>query len=322
MSSSYAQAPFDGERFDNLEPVADKPFTQLLKWKFTSEAKPWPKWIDSLPGSILKSRTSKGEIHWNVVNHATVLIQIDGVNILTDPVWSERVSPFSFAGPKRSRAPGLTFESLPPIDLVLISHNHYDHLDLDTLKRLKEAHDPIFLVGLKSAPLLESVGIAKIIELDWWQKTNLNNLGISFVPAKHWSARGLFDKRKMLWGGFVIEGSSKIYFAGDTGMGSFFKLIKEKIGSPDLAFIPIGAYEPRWFMKNFHLNPEEAVLAHIDLGATKSVGIHFGTFQLTDEGLNDPAEDLEKAKIKNQISEFVVPNFGETIIFKNGDNNE
>src|SRR5690606_12455675 len=162
-------------------------------------------------------------------------IQIDGLNIITDPIWSERTSPVSFAGPKRVRAPGMTFESLPPIDVVLISHNHYDHLDLPTLERLKDAFNPIFVVGLKNRELLESVGIKNIVELDWWQKQKIKNMDFTFVPAQHWSARGLFDKRKMLWGGFVIEGSKRIYFAGDTGYGKFFKTIKEKIGEPDLS---------------------------------------------------------------------------------------
>lgn len=323
-NSSFAQskAPFDGERFDNLEPVPDKPFSSVIKWRWTSEQTPWPAWVDSLYGSVLKKRTAQGEIHWSVVNHATVLIQVDGVNILTDPVWSERTSPFGFIGPKRVRNPGIKFEDLPPIDFVLISHNHYDHMDLPTLAKLKHAFDPTFIVGLRNRGLLESVGIERIIEMDWWEKHQFGALSIGFVPAQHWSARGLFDKRKMLWGGFIIEASSRIYFAGDTGWGSFFKQIKEKIGAPDLAFIPIGAYAPRWFMKAFHINPEEAVQAHLDLGAKSSVGIHFGTFQLTDEGIDDPMKQLELAKEKLQVQDFVVPKFGESVIFSKGETHE
>lgn len=315
----WAKAPFDGERFENLEPVPDKPFFQLLKWKLSGSAIAWPDWIDSFPSSVLKARSNKNEIHWTFINHASVLLQIDGVNILTDPIWSDRASPVPFLGPKRVRAAGIAFENLPPIDVVMISHNHYDHLDLATLERLKNDFDPIFLVGLKNGALLESVGIKKIVEMDWWQKYQHADLNIIFVPAQHWSARGFFDKRKMLWGGFVIEGSQRVYFAGDTGWGSFFKLIREKIGVPDLAFIPIGAYEPRWFMKGFHINPMEAVKAHQILGAKQSAGIHFGTFQLTDEGVNDPIKDLEAAKVALKVSDFVVPNFGETIILKTGE---
>tara|TARA_R110000868_G_scaffold198528_3_gene445070 strand:+ start:888 stop:1901 length:1014 start_codon:yes stop_codon:yes gene_type:complete len=321
MSKDFV-APFDGERFQNLEPVPDKPLSDLLKWRFTGERASWPTWVESAPGNILKQRTEKNEVHWNVINHATVLIQIDGVNILTDPIWSERTSPVSFAGPKRVRNPGLKFETLPPIDYVLISHNHYDHLDLPTLKRLKDKFNPLFIVGLKNRELLESEGISNILEMDWWQKFELDPLTIHFVPAQHWSARGLFDKRKMLWGGFYIQGSSNIYFAGDTGWGSFFEQIKNKIAAPDLSFIPIGAYAPRWFMKNFHINPQESVRAHKALGSKQSVGIHFGTFQLTDEGLDDPIKELKQAMLTQEVSAFEVPVFGETNNFSKGDSNE
>lgn len=314
-NAQSAAAPFDGERFQNLEPAPDKPLLDLLKWKFLGDKKLWPIWIESAPGNILKERTEKDETHWNVINHATVLIQMDGLNILTDPIWSERTSPLSFVGPKRVRKPGLKFESLPEIDIVLISHNHYDHLDIPTLLQLKEKFNPLFIVGLKNRELLESEGIQKIVEMDWWQQQQVGALKIHFVPAQHWSARGLFDKRKALWGGFVLEGSSKVYFAGDTGWGSFFQLIKDRIGSPDLAFLPIGSYAPRWFMKNYHINPHEAVKAHKVLGVRKSVGIHFGTFQLTDEGIDDPIDDLKLAKQQQAVEAFEVPVFGETNIF-------
>ena len=307
-------APFDGVKFENLEPVPDKPLTALIKWKITESQTEWPKWVESATGNILKNKTENGEVHWNVINHATVLIQIDGINILTDPIWSERTSPVSFAGPKRVRNPGLKFEDLPPIDFVLISHNHYDHLDLPTLKRLKDKHDPTFIVGLKNRELLESDGVTKVLEMDWWQILELGELKFHFLPAQHWSARGMFDKREALWGGFMIEGSSRVYFAGDTGWGSFFELIREKIGAPDLSFIPIGAYAPRWFMKNFHINPDESVRAHKVLQSKQSIGIHFGTFQLTNEGIDDPIKELNKAKSKHSVDHFDVPVFGETQI--------
>ncbi|PIP89481.1 MAG: hypothetical protein COW01_03210 [Bdellovibrionales bacterium CG12_big_fil_rev_8_21_14_0_65_38_15] len=313
-SQTHFGAPFDGERFENLEPVPDKPLTTLLKWKFSEKAKDWPTWVESNAGSILKERTEKGEIHWNVINHATVLIQIDGINIITDPIWSDRTSPVSFAGPKRVRAPGLNFEDLPAIDFVLISHNHYDHLDLPTLTKLKEKFNPTFIVGLRNRELLESEGIDKILEMDWWQQLDLNNLKFHFVPAQHWSARGMFDKRKALWGGFMIEGTSRVYFAGDTGWGKFFEMIRDRIGAPDLSFIPIGAYAPRWFMKNFHINPDESVRAHKALQSKQSVGIHFGTFQLTNEAIDDPIKDLNKAKSEHSVDHFDVPVFGETQI--------
>jgi L-ascorbate metabolism protein UlaG (beta-lactamase superfamily) len=309
-------APFDGQKFQNIEPTQDKSLFTLIKWRYIRNPGKWPKWVETRPGKVLKKRTDKGEIHWMMINHASVLIQIDGFNILTDPIWSERTSPVSWAGPKRVTNPGIKFEDLPPIDLVVISHNHYDHLDLPTLKRLKNKHDPLFAVGLKSGKLLKGQGITKFVEMDWWQSEKIKDLSVQFVPAQHWSARGLGDKREALWGGFVIQGSQKVYFAGDTGWGTFFKLIREKIGQPDLAFIPIGAYEPRWFMKQFHVNPEEAVRAHIDLGSRYSVGVHFGTFQLTDEGYDQPAKELKEALLKYKIENFVVPTFGKIEVFR------
>ncbi len=303
-------APYDGKKFQNIEPTQDKSFFTLLKWKFTSDRAEWPKWVETRPGKVEKNRTVKGEVHWMMINHASVLIQMDGVNILTDPIWSDRTSPVSWAGPKRVTNPGLNFEDLPPIDYVIISHNHYDHLDLPSLKMLKEKFDPLFVVGLKNKKLLESEGITKILEMDWWQEEKRGDITIKFVPAQHWSARSLSDKREALWGGFVIEGSKKVYFAGDTGFGKFFNMIKEKIGSPDLSFLPIGAYEPRWFMKPFHVNPDEAVQGHIQLGSKLSVGVHFGTFQLTDEGYDQPQKDLQVALSKYQVGNFVVPVFG------------
>jgi len=307
-------APYDGEKFSNIEPTPGKSFWTVMKWRWTRKSGFWPKWVESTPGKIAKQRTDKGEVHWMMINHASVLIQIDGVNIITDPIWSKRPSPVSFAGPTRVRDAGIKFEDLPPIDYVLISHNHYDHLDLDTLVRLKKDHNPLFVVGLKNKKTLENEGITKILEMDWWQEEVTEKIKIKFVPAQHWSARGLTDRKKALWGGFVIEGSKKVYFAGDTGWGKFFKMIREKIGSPDLSFIPIGAYEPRWFMKYHHINPEEAVKAHVDLGSKLSVGVHFGTFEgLTDEAYNQPPKELKEAMTKYNVSNFVVPSFGKIV---------
>ena len=176
-------APYDGQKFQNIEPTQDKSLFTLIKWRFTRNPSKWPKWVETKPGKVLKKRTDKGEIHWMMINHASVLIQIDGVNILTDPIWSERTSPVSWAGPKRVTNPGIKFEDLPPIDLVVISHNHYDHLDLPTLKRLKEKHDPLFAVGLKSGKLLKGEGITKFVEMDWWQSEKIKDLSVQFVPG-------------------------------------------------------------------------------------------------------------------------------------------
>lgn len=310
-------APFDGEKFNNLEPFDDKSVFDLLSWKIGSltHSKDWPSEVDSKQYLITTQRSLKPII--TVINHASVLIQMDNINILTDPHYSQRASPVSFAGPKRIVKPGIAFDNLPKIDVVLISHNHYDHLDLPTLKRLHERDKPIILAGLKTKRFLQENNLTKAYDLDWWQSTRVNNTEITFTPAQHWSARGLFDKREMLWGGFYIKGRNSIYFAGDTGYGNFFKLIEKKLSPPDIALIPIGAYEPRWFMKDAHLNPSDSLEAFKDLKAITMIGIHFGTFKLTDEGYKDPIKrlqsEIEKKKMENE--DIIIPTFGKAYRF-------
>jgi L-ascorbate metabolism protein UlaG (beta-lactamase superfamily) len=305
-------APFDGVKFDNIEPFEDKSILDLLKWQMgaISGSTPWPDEIDSKQFKPSSQRSVKPII--TVINHASVLIQVDNLNILTDPHYSLRASPVQFAGPKRVVKPAIAFDDLPSIDIVLISHNHYDHLDLDTLKRLNDRDVPKFVAGLKTKSFLEDNEIKAAIDLDWWQSITANKTKITFVPSQHWSARGIFDKREMLWGGFYIENSYKIYFAGDTGYGNFFKIIKEKLGAPDLSLIPIGAYEPRWFMKDAHLNPKDSLQAFKDLESKKMIGIHFGTFKLTDEGYNDPIDTLheEIKKLNMDPLKIIIPTFG------------
>lgn len=305
-------APFDGVKFDNIEPFDDKSIFDLLSWKFgsMSESTPWPDEINSKQLKLSSQRSVKPII--TVINHSSVLIQVDNLNIITDPHYSLRASPVQFAGPKRVIKPGIAFDDLPVIDIVLISHNHYDHLDLDTLKRLKDRDAPKFVAGLKTKSFLADNGIYAAVDLDWWQSITANKTKITFVPSQHWSARGIFDKREMLWGGFYIQNDYKIYFAGDTGYGKFFKKIKEKLGAPELSLIPIGAYEPRWFMKDAHLNPRDSLKAFKDLGSNKMIGIHFGTFKLTDEGYNDPIETLhdEMKSLNIESKKIIVPTFG------------
>jgi L-ascorbate metabolism protein UlaG (beta-lactamase superfamily) len=308
-------APYDGERFQNLEPFPNKSFFTLLEWKlFKNEAKNWPNWVEIEEGDKPVKRSKKGEIIYSVINHATVLIQVDGVNILTDPMWSERASPVSFMGPKRVHRPGLAFEELPPIDLVIISHNHYDHLDIPTLQRLSKVHKPLILVGLKNGDLLRQEGIGNFKEVDWYQTEILQKLKVTFLPNQHWSARSLWDKFETLWGGFIIESKrGQIYFAGDTGYGDkFIEEIKSRYKNIVLSFLPIGSYAPRWFMKASHMNPPESIKAHIQLKSKRSVGIHFGTFQLTDEGRDEPVEYLKKELSKTPGVDFQVPEFGKT----------
>jgi L-ascorbate metabolism protein UlaG (beta-lactamase superfamily) len=222
-----------------------------------------------------------------------VLLQQRGSNILTDPIWSERASPLSKIGPRRHRKPGVSWEDLPPIDLVLLSHNHYDHLDMPTLRRLAARRESKFVVPVGVGRLLRRKNIGPVHELDWGESCSFPGLTIHCVPAQHFSNRGIFDINQTLWCGYMIECPERlIYFAGDTGFGQHFAQIREMFGSPHLALLPIGAYEPRWFMSPVHMAPDEAVKAHGILGAKTSIAIHHGTFQLTDEGIDTPAKQL------------------------------
>lgn len=229
---SYSQGPptdhFDGSRFFNREP--DNTFIDHMKWMWEMETVEWPEWIDDPPQPPPVSHVKEGKLRINYINHATVLIQMDGINILTDPNWSERAGPFSWVGPKRVRAPGIRMEDLPNIDIILISHDHYDHLDIPTLKRLHDSHQPIILVGLGVKSRLESIRGKHIVEMDWWQEYRYTtDLRITFVPARHNSGRGLFDKNRTLWGGFAIDGSAgRVLFMGDTAFGEFLKEIKKE----------------------------------------------------------------------------------------------
>jgi len=225
-----------------------------------------------------------------MVNHSTVLLQQPGANILTDPVWSRRCSPVSFAGPARHRAPGVDFDNLPPIDIVLVSHNHYDHLDLSALRRLASRGASQFLAPLGAGSFLETHGISPVRELDWGDSAAASGVTIHSVPAFHFSGRSLFDRDRTLWCGYMLETAvGLVYFAADTGFGPLFSWIRDRFGPPRLAFLPIGAYEPRWFMSPVHMDPDEAVEAHGILGAESSIAIHHGTFQLADESIDDPA---------------------------------
>jgi L-ascorbate metabolism protein UlaG (beta-lactamase superfamily) len=305
-------ASFDGGVYHNEDRARDiqKGFVDVLKWRLSSRDRArWPAhaandYSPSLPRSL-----SDGEVAVTGINHATDLLQFSGLNLLTDPVFSERVSPVSWAGPRRVRAPGLAFDALPKIDAVLVSHNHYDHMDLPSLARLWRRDRPLFVVPLGNARTLSSAGIEGTVELDWWQTHRFGDAAdVTLVPAQHWSGRGLFDRRRALWGGFFIRrGAATAYFAGDTGYGQHFAEIRERLGSPRVALLPIGAYEPRWFMRDQHIDPDEAVRAHLALGATVSLGMHFGTFPLADEGMDDPPAVLAAARRARGVAEAAFP---------------
>ena len=308
---------YDGKRFFNPGHVGQKSFGDFVKVLKNRKKTPWPDWLENTTSDKPPLRNTTGSIRLTYINHATVLIQMHGYNFLTDPIWSERCSPVSFAGPKRHRAPGVQFQHLPPIHAILISHNHYDHLDLPTLHRLEKRDQPLILAGLGTKSFLQKEGFKNVVELDWWQHHAFEqDISLHFVPAQHWSKRNFFGQDDMLWGGFmIVSPKQKIFFAGDTGYGPHFKEIHRRFGKPDGALLPIGAYKPKWFMKNFHMGPEDAVRAFDDLGAPPSIAIHHGTFPLGSEGVHDATNDLEKIKSEkgSPLSSFHVLANGETL---------
>ncbi len=298
---------FDGKRFSYPDNTEQGSRWDVLRWFLTRKKTPWPRNLTNPPPAPVLPRVEGGGLRVTFINHSTVLIQCDGLNIITDPVFSKRVSPSRFAGPKRFRAAGLKIESLPKIDAILISHTHYDHMDLRSIKRLCERDAPQIIAPLKNAQFINKLSSVNATELSWWDSHSLqDNITVTLVPARHWTSRSLGDENQCLWGGFVITtNAGSLYFAGDTGYGDgeHFKQAASKLGPFRCALIPIGAYEPRWFMKPQHMNPEEAVRAFKDLQCEYALGIHHGTFQLTDEGHDEPVIDLVKALQAHQVDE-------------------
>ncbi|MCH2450554.1 MAG: MBL fold metallo-hydrolase [Gracilimonas sp.] len=289
---------FNGTTFENSGNVPSKSFFDVMKWYLQRDQGEWVEIPEQEVTFAEKpaDNITKGMVI-TYVNHSTFLIQAAGVNILTDPVWSDRVSPVSFIGPKRFRPPGIKFEDLPKIDVVLISHNHYDHLDLETIKKLDKRFRPQFITPLGVGQLLKRSLVRYTNDLDWWESKIVDSdITVHSVEAQHFSARGLFDRNKTLWSGYVIDTpAGDVYFAGDTGYGEFFRKIRQKHPTIKVGLIPIGAYQPRWFMKPMHVNPEEAIQVHKDVGAQISFGMHFGTFPLADDGMYEPENDFMQA---------------------------
>ncbi|MEN3794452.1 MBL fold metallo-hydrolase [Fulvimarina sp. MAC3] len=302
MKNPYYSGPisdhFDGTCFFNPgEPSTERSLSDVLRWRFKETRAKWPDSVLVDPARPEQTVTGCRAV---MIGHASVLLQVDGLNILTDPVFSRRVSPVSFAGPKRVTPPGIRFEDLPKIDVVLLSHNHYDHCDTASLKRLDDRFRPRVITALGNDRFLrEAVPGIDVTAGDWGDVIDIaRGQSVALTRANHWSSRGLRDRRMALWCGFVLKTkAATIYFAGDSGYGdgAIFRQIREEHGVPDLALIPIGAYEPRWFMKPQHMNPEEAVSVFEILEAKRALAIHWGTFQLTDEAREEPRERLMKA---------------------------
>jgi L-ascorbate metabolism protein UlaG (beta-lactamase superfamily) len=306
LTGSEFPKHFDGKRFYNPDAPQALGLRDVLRWKLSSRPEKSPSFIADVRQTIPPQRVEGNELRVTLVNHSTVLLQQQGLNVLTDPIWSERTSPVAWAGPRRRREPGVAWENLPPIDIVLLSHNHYDHMDLPTLRRLGSRGDSTFVVPVGCAALLRAEKIGPVHELDWGETfgptPSRSRFGIHSVPALHFSSRWLHDRNKTLWCGYVMEFQDRVvYFAGDTAFGPHFQQIREKFGSPRLALLPIGAYLPRWFMSPVHMGPDDAVRVHQILGAETSVAIHHGTFQLADDGIDTPRKELIAAARDNRF---------------------
>ncbi len=283
---------FRNGRFYNRD-AQPNGFRDLVRWMRNRQRGAWRPWIPGEPGPKPPERLASGELGVTFVNHATVLIQFGGLNFITDPMWSMRASPVQWTGPRRHRAPGIRFADLPTIDCVLLSHNHYDHLDVPTLRRLLQRDTPEIFCPLGVARRVRRIGYKKVHELDWWEQRSFRDVQVHAVPAQHFSARGPFDRDRTLWCGWLLEFAGEhVYFAADTGFGPHFAEIAARFPAPRLAMLPIGAYRPEWFMGPVHMSPDQALRAHRVLGAQQSMAIHFGTFSLADDAETEPEDRL------------------------------
>jgi L-ascorbate metabolism protein UlaG (beta-lactamase superfamily) len=310
---------YDGRRYQVEGHRGEAGFRELLKWQLAGRRSRWPRWIENRRYPPPPRRVTGDHLMATWIGHSTVLLQTAGLNILTDPFLSHRASPISWAGPARVRAPALDARTLPPIDLILLSHNHYDHLDLPGLRGIARHHRPHVITPQGNARLIAKASRNFLIdELLWGGSVKSGAATIHLTPALHWSKRSFFDANSALWGAFVVETpGGVIYFAGDTGYGEgrTFMSVREQFGPPRLSLLPIGAYEPRWFMHPQHMNPEEAVMAHQQLRSRTSLAIHHATIQLTDEAIDAPVMALNEALATHAIDPgaFLVPDVGETV---------
>jgi L-ascorbate metabolism protein UlaG (beta-lactamase superfamily) len=305
------------QRFFNPWKHTERGVGDLLRWWWTADRRPWPPSIDNRPYPAPR-KTGGREAALTFVGHACMLVRLGDTTVLTDPQFSTHAGAYGRIGAPAARKPGVALEHLPPIDAVFVSHNHYDHLDLPTLRWLDAHRQPSFITCLGLKRLLEANGIRRVTELDWWEAVPVGNVELTVTPAQHWSNRTLFDRNATLWGGCYLRHDDRatVYFAGDSGYAPCFAEIRDRLGAPGVALLPIGAYEPRWFMGDHHMNPDDAVRAHVDVGARISIAMHFGFFRLTDEGFDEPVHDLSRALVAHGISPeaFRVLDVGESIV--------
>ena len=299
---------FDGTRFFIKDVTRDKTRDELWRWRMRGKRTRWPKHAPGAAYDHPPQRVNGSTLRVSYVGHASVLIQTRGINILIDPVWSQRASPVQFAGPRRVNQPGIALENLPPLDAVLVSHNHYDHMDLATLSKLARAHAPRVIAPLGNDIIMRRHDRHIAAEAyDWGMRIPVSGeIAVTMTPAYHWSARTLSDRRMALWCAFVIETpDGAIYHIADTGWGNgaIFSDIRQRFQPVRLAIIPIGAYEPRWFMRDNHIDPEEAVQIFQLCGAQYAIAHHWGTFQLTDEAIDEPPRKLREALRAADISQ-------------------
>lgn len=311
----------DGTHFFN--PAGRLPmrgFSELPRWWYQRVVRrrfsPWPSSVPAPRAPVLPAGVPAGQLALTFIGHSTFLLQLPGLNILTDPVFASRAGPLGLLGPKRIRPPALRLGQLPRIDVVLLSHCHYDHLDLAALRWLARQHRPAIVTTLGNRAWLEARGVGRVTELDWWQSHHpATGLEAICTPAQHFAARTPWDRNRTLWGGFMLRTApGLLFFAGDSGWAPHFAEINTRLGPPSVALLPVGAYEPRWFMEPVHMNPDEAVRAHRALGARQSIGMHFGTFNLTDEAIDEPLRALATALAAQDVpaADFATLDFGET----------
>ena len=292
---------FNGTSFFNPGGANGQPVSALPRLVATKRS-PWPSHVAVIPQHPPPLDGSAAVVTF--IGHASFLIQTPHGHVLTDPMYSPRASPLSFVGPRRVREPAVPFAQLPDIRLVLLSHNHYDHCDLPTLRAISHRWQSHVVTPLGNGPLVRQAGFRSCEELDWWDDARQAPMPVTLTPAQHFSARTPFDRNRALWGSFVVQiNGRRIFFAGDSGYGAHFRAIRERCGSMHLSLLPIGAYEPRWFMHDIHMDPVEAVEAHVDLESARSVAMHFGTFQLTPEGIDEPLRELREARRVRRLSD-------------------